>query len=427
MVRVAPVFYWPAAARACVKGDLPLDAHRFASFFASVLIAFAPFHAVAQTPPDDGNVSVRNRPRAEYDPMGRQLGGFDLHARLDLSATSTDNLFAEETGEEEDIFFDIAPWVGLNSHWSRHALGVEAGANLRKHDEISTEDFEALYMRGYGRLDVGSNTSVTLALGIANEVEPRTDPDAPTTPEPVEYDRTDASLIVQHTFNRVRLTGTVAQTDFDYKGSQDFRDHEASVVRGRVEVEATPRIGVFLQAEADERDYENLNSLSSDGEVYLAGVSINFTDLMRGEIAVGQFERDYNSGVNVDGAAISGNLEWYITRLTTLSFDAHRASEDVIGGTELSPYVETRYGARVDHELRRNIILTAGARAGTRDYESIDRQDDFMYFDAGADFLINRRVALFGRVAHEEVESDGIDRYRDFEVNTATLGVSFRL
>lgn len=405
-----------------------MRSHRFASFFASALIVLAPVHALAQTPPDeDRGVSVRERPRPEYDPVGINLGGFDLHARLDLAVTSTDNLFAEEVDEQEDFFFDIAPWVGLNSHWSRHGLGVEAGANFRQHDEFSSEDFETMFVRGYGRLDVGSNTHVTLALGAANEVEPRTDPDAPTTPEPVEYDRTDASLTVQHTLNRIRLTGTAAQTDFDYKGTQDFRDHEASLVRGRVEVEATPRIGVFLQAEADERDYENLNTLSSDGEVYLAGVSINFTDLLSGEVAVGQFERDYNSGATVDGTAVSGHLEWYITRLTTLTFDASRASEDVIGGTELSPYVETRYGARVDHELRRNIILTAGGRAGQREYETIDREDEFFYADAGADFLFNRRVALIARIGHEEVESNGLNRYRDFEVNTARLGLSLRL
>ena len=87
----------------------------------------------------------------------------------------------------------------------------------------------------------------------------------------------------------------------------------------------------------------------------------------------------------------------------------------------------SRYGARVDHELRRNVILTAGARVGTRDYETIDREDEFFYADAGADFMFNRRVALRARIGHEEVESTGVDRFRDFEVNTATLGLSISL
>jgi hypothetical protein len=403
-----------------------LRSHRFASIFAASLIALTPVHAWSQPQPDD-RVSVSQRPRPEYDPAGRNIGAFTLNARLDLSVTSTDNLFAEETGADEDVFLDIAPWVGLNSNWLRHALGAEVGANFRQHDDFSSENFETAFARAFGRLDVGSNTTVTGRLGIANEVEPRTDPDAPLTPEPVEYDRTDASLTVQHTFNRFRVTGTAATTDFDYKGSQDFRDHEANLVRGRLDAEVTPRIGVFLQAEADERDYDNLSTLSSDGEVILAGVVVNFTDLMRGELGAGQFERDYDTGASVDGTAIYGTLEWYLTRLTTISFDANRSTEDVIGGTTLSPYVATRFGARVDHELRRNIILTVGARVGDRDYETIDRDDEFFYADAGADFLINRRVVLRARITHEEVESDGIDRYRDFEVDTATLGVSLRL
>jgi hypothetical protein len=275
---------------------------------------------------------------------------------------------------------------------------------------------------------VGSNTSVTASAGYAQEVESRTDPDSPITTEPVEYERTDAGLSVQHTFNRFRVTGAVARAEYDYEGTQDFRDNDISSVRGRVEAEITPRIGLLLQAEVDERDYDKQPPLSSEGQTLLVGATINLTDLMRGEIAVGQFERDYDSGFNVDGTAVAANLEWYITRLTTLTFSARRNTEDVIGGNELTPYVETRYGARVDHELRRNVILTAGAQAGSREYESpIDRDDDFVSADAGFDVILNRRVALRGRYRHEEVQSDGLDRYRDFDANVVSLGLSLRL
>jgi hypothetical protein len=190
----------------------------------------------------------------------------------------------------------------------------------------------------------------------------------------------------------------------------------------------TPRLGLVFQATTDERDYKNTPSLSSEGTTLLAGVSINFTDLLQGEITAGQFERDYDGGSSADGLALAANLEWYPTGLTTVSFNARQNAEDVVGATSATPFTESQYGIRVDHELLRNVILTAGAQAGTREYEDpIDREDEVVGVEIGADYLMNRRVALRARYNFDDVQSSGADRYRDFEVNAFTLGVSFRL
>ncbi len=129
-----------------------------------------------------------------------------------------------------------------------------------------------------------------------------------------------------------------------------------------------------------------------------------------------------------EGLAADANLEWYLTRLTTLSINAHRNTEATIGATTVAPYIETRFGGRIDHELLRNVILTAGVESGKREYQDgIDRTDDYTFADVGADYLLNRRVALRARLRHAEVNSSGADAYRDFEVNSLTLGIAFRL
>lgn len=160
----------------------------------------------------------------------------------------------------------------------------------------------------------------------------------------------------------------------------------------------------------------------------LVGATVNLTDLMRGEVAVGHFERDYDDPTigTVDGVAASAELEWYITRLTTLSFNARRNTEEVVGATTATPFVASRYGARVDHELLRNLILTAGAEFGSREYDDvIARDDDFVYADVGMDYFVNRRIVLHGRVEHTDVESNVAGA--EFDETSVTLGVSFRL
>lgn len=401
--------------------------HRVLSAFAASLIAFAPLHAAAQTEPDD-SVSVRERPRPEYDPLGKRLGAFNLNAELNLGVASTDNLFAEADGfEDEDMIYTVRPWARLSSGWSRHALQVEGGATFTSHEDFSSEDSDTHFLRGLGRLDIGSSTSITGTAGFAHEVEPRTDPDSPLTPDPVEYDRTDASVSVAHTFNRFRVVAEAARNESDFEASQNIRDNEQNLLRGRLEAELTPRIGAVFQASVDEREYENDPTLDSEGQTYLAGVTVNFTDLMEGEFTIGQFERDYEGFGSTDGLAIAAELEWYVTRLTTITLNARRNAEDVIGGATLLPYIEETYGARVDHELLRNVILTGAVQAGSREYDVVDRDDEFFSGELGADYLMNRRVALTARYRYEEVDSSGAAAYRDFEVNTFALGLSLRL
>jgi hypothetical protein len=382
---------------------------------------------MAQEP--DDSVSVRDRPRPEYDPLGMRLGGFNLNASLDLGVSNSDNIFAEETNEDEDTIFTAGLHGRLESNWSRHALSIEAGGTTVNYDEFSSEDYDTHYVGAAGRLDIGVNTNLAARARFAHDAESRRDPDAPAqgTPRP-EFDRTDFAVSANHRFNRFRVGLTAAEVNQQYDGTQNFRDFDETALTGRVEAEVSSRVGLLLQATTDQRDYDNSPNLNSDGQTFLVGATVNLTDLMKGEIAVGQFEREYDDPTigTQDGLAISGNLEWYITRLTTLSFTAARNSEQNVGATTAVPYVESRYGARVDHELLRNLILTAGVEAGSREYDDvISRDDDFVYADVGADWFINRRVAFTGRVQHAEVTSNLPTA--EFDETSASLGISLRL
>jgi hypothetical protein len=400
------------------------------SLFA-VSMAFLVPTAAAQTPDSEarGDASVRERQRSDYDPLGMRLGGFMLHATLDLAVATTDNVFAEEVTPESDTFFIIAPSATLTSTWSRHALAFAAGLQNASYQEFSNEDANTGYASVSGRLDIGSRSSVRGSAGIVNAVASRNDPDAQTFGDPVDVDSVLLSLGAEHRFTRFRVSGDVTHSETDYSGglvSQDFRDNEEIAFTGRVRFDFTPRLGGIFEVRADERDYTDPTTNDSDGVAYLAGIGINFTDVLQGEVLAGVFERDYANGDSNSGTAWSTNLTWYVTRLTNVDFSANRRGEDVSGNVS-TPFTTERYAVRVDHELRRNIILGAGVNGGTLDYEVIDRNDTFFGGFVGADYLVNRRVVLYGTYDYAQVESEGVDRYRDFEANAFRVGVRLRL
>lgn len=417
-------------------GGFDLRINPFLSLFAASLIALFPAHSFAQTTSPAAatgdNSSVRERDRPEYDPLGVRLGAFDLNATLDLGVASTDNLFAAADNTPtnvDDIIYTVNPTARLSSNWSRHSVSLDGGATWTKHADYDSEDTDQWFARAVGRLDIGDSSSLRGTARTGHYVTPRTDPDSFDDGVPVEYDRDDFSIGVTHRFSRAEVSLTAVQDEYEYDtASQVFRDNEINALRGRIAYELSPRLGIVVAATSDERDYKNTPALDSDGTSIMAGVSLN-TDLMRGELTVGQFERDYTAADNFDGLAIAGNLEWYVTQLTTLTFTARRDADDQVGVSSGLPFVTEEFGARVDHELRRNIILTAAASIGEREYDTnlIDRNDDIREFEVGADYMLNRRVALRARYNYDEVESNGVDEGRDYDVNTVSVGLSLRL
>jgi hypothetical protein len=416
-----------------IGGDSILRNHPFLSGLGALLIALAPVPAFAQTQNQqtaaqpDQPVAVRDRPHPEYDPLGMRFGAFKLNGSLDLAVASTDNLFAASSSAAvDDFIYAEAPTLRLASDWSRNALVIDAGGRFTQHRDFSSEDANTGYLRGAGRLDIGTSTTINASARLAHQVTPRTDPDDPNVGRPVAFDRRDGSIGVEQRFARFTVTGDVSASDYSYESAQSVRDNTQTAAHGRVTFDLSPRIGLLFDATADRRDYSNSPNVSSDGQVYLAGVTLN-GDLFRGEFAAGYFRRDFKGLPSFDGLAMEGNINWLVTELTTITIDARRDANAEIGLNSGFPYVTTEAGIHVDHELLRNVILSAEYRRGKREYNTIDRNDNYSQTSLGADYILNRRVAIRLRFDHFDDDSSGTMAYHDYNVNTGTVGLSLRL
>lgn len=383
----------------------------------------------------DRNVSVRERPRPDYEALGVPFGVFSAFPRVEIEADQNDNIFAVATGQDSDLIWRVKPELALESGWSRHSLRAYARAAFSRYSDFSDENSEDWGAGAAGRIDITRAANLALGADYARLTEPRTSSSAPAAAaEPVRYDLAQAFAAGTRVSGRMKLGVRADLRAFDYDDAftaggveldQDSRDRTISSLSGRGDYALSPATAVFGQLTANTRDYDDTGapgvlSRDSDGYEALAGVNFEISAVSRGEIAAGYVSQDFDNYDSIDGFAARGLLEWFPTQMTTVTLTGARAVED--SGIAFSGgYMSSSAGVRVDHELRRNVILSANATVARDEYEGIDREDERVGVSVSGTWLVNRRAGVTVAASKFEQSSKGADSGADFDVNRLTV------
>lgn len=391
----------------------------------------------------DRSIGVRERPRPEYEALGMSMGTFAVFPTLQVDAEHNDNIFAVTTAADSDWIVRLKPEVQIVSGWSRHSLNAYARATISRYQDFDEEDSEDWGLGAAGRLDITRAANLAFGYDYASVTEPRTSSNAPaSTREPVSYDLGSAYFAASRTSGRLKLSGRGDIREFDYEDAvtlggapvdQDNRDRTITSLTGRADLAISPGTALFVQATSNERDYDSVVSAvlparDSEGYEILAGTNFEVGAVARGEIAVGYIAQEFDAAAyeEIDGFGARAQLEWFPTQLTTVTGYGSRTIEDSgIAGS--GGYLSSSVGLRVDHELRRNILVNADASLSRDEYEGIARDDDRFQISVGGTYLLNRNLGISVSASHFEQTSEGLAAGSEFDVNrlTATLVAQF--
>lgn len=362
--------------------------------------------------------SVLERPKPELDPLGVRAGSFLIFPKIELGTTYDDNVFATENNKEGDFLFQVLPTVTVQSDFSRHALKFSAGADVGRYADQTSENYVDYFFTGGGRFDVTGDSFLVGDVSYRKLHEDRGDPDSPTAAsEPIEFARTNAELAYQQRFNRVtgRIGVGAENEDYDDVSSitgttlnQDNRDKWAYSATGQVGYDLYPGYQPFLRFTYTRTEYDE-GTVKPDSDTYEAvvGTTLDLTNLLTGEIFVGYLSRSYDESQfkNFTGVAYGLKLDYAVTQLTSISGNVTRGVEEGFGAVP-SPRDRTTFQVGVDHELLRNVVLSALAEYQMDDYQNTSQEEDFYLLQAGATYNLNRNFYLRGTYSYSTRDSN---------------------
>lgn len=353
----------------------------------------------------------------KLEPIGARIGVFRAFVGGDLSAVYDDNIYAQEVGKVDDIYFKISPKVRFVSDTSRYKLTLAAGLDRYEYSKQDSESRTDWNVRGDVVAELLRDTSVTLNAGYRRGTEERGAPDSPATARsPVRYDSFTAGGGLSREVGRLQLRTIV---DYEKLNFDDGRlgngtlvnndDRDRQYVAGGAEIgyEFSPGYSIFGRALFDRVAYRlpfDDTGVNRDGKGYrlTGGVKFDLTNLMEGNVFAGYMRRNYKDPRFADygGLAAGASIRWTPTRLTTISIDGNRSVQET---TQVGyrGYISTDFGIRVEHELTRFIQLNGGVRYAKNKYllvgipaVALQRDDDLYFANVGVQYTLNRQFAL---------------------------------
>ncbi len=359
---------------------------------------------------------VRERPHYGYEPIGYRVGPVFFYPQLLSEFRYDSNVYANSAMRRADIAAVLAPKLTVVSYSPRFSFKGELGATMYRYRELHGENHTDAYARFRTHNEITHDLRVDTFTQAAHLYQERSDSTTPSnaaTPIPYTDLRGEASATKD--FNRLSVMVGGGVRNLTYGNVQSFTgelldqsSRNGTILTGFVKpsYEITKDYRLYMLARYNVRNYEGTGTLEHDSDGYdlRAGVQFALTPLILGSVEAGYLQQKFNNPTipTVTAPLVAGRVKWLVTPLTTVSFLADRSVNEM-GAPGQEARLDMTYGAIVDHELLRNVILFGGARYINQDFKGTPRKDDLLKFTGGVDYLANR----FARVGFQY---DFIDR-----------------
>lgn len=358
--------------------------------------------------------TVRGRSRPEYAAPGIRAAGLVLHPFVSSGVYYDANVFAGDDARSDPFGYGLLG-IDAGSDWGRHRVTLNGFVRHRRYATYDSENTTTYRLETTARYDASSHLSLTseasdqriqLERGAVEEVSRQS--------LPTVYRRSTAQLGAQVDYGPTQIIAlvSVARTKFRDNISlagaftdQSFRNYRGYGAQLRVQHDVFGQRALYAELDFERRRFdtaEGRRRSNADNYRLTGGLRGELTQLIRGNIGLGIIARDYEDPTAATvpiRLAIDAQLEWLVRERTTLSFSAQTETRTVAQrGVRSASFTSTNL--RVDHEARRNLILSLDLRRQWTDYIEDDRRASATEVTLGAAWLLDRHWAIRPEISY---------------------------
>lgn len=385
--------------------------------------------------------TVLDRPRPEMTEHGGRLGRLWVRPTLTTALAFDDNVFANDDQRRSDFLLRTRPEVGAEADWRGHRAEVRVAAEQGRYLAERSEDYLDLDGEAYGRLQATRELHASATARWGRGHVPRRSVESPADAvEPTVFRTRSGELQIVHRAERSVLRARLAAREIDYDDvaaraggtiNNDDRDHWVGELEVAERVPLTLRVDAFARTRIDLRLYATRSddagfARDSYGHATVAGLTWRPTGLTTIEAYLGALQRVYADPRFARLIAPTAGLQVTTSpsQLTSLRLALDQSVRET-GEPAASGRLVTSLTARVDHELRRDLLASLEASYADDDYRGLGRRDGQGSVGLNLTYLASRHLHARLSVRHDR-RSSNVSSARTFRRNRIEVGVEVR-
>lgn len=385
------------------------------------------------------SVSVLERERPKYDADGVAIGSYTFYPSVRSSFAVTDNIYKQPDGQSAIYLINRldARLTGAPTAFQLYADGF---LQQTTYNRFTSEDTFTYRTRGGLKAALNPDFStranairerVAIARNGVGEVVNNL--------RPTRYDRTGFDLSARNLFNQFSLQAAYAYDDIRFLNNIDpvgnarserLRSYKRNTFELRSGIFFAPDTEAFALVSHETRRFAVASSPIRDVNISkaVAGLEGDLTPVIHGRMDVGALRTNFTAPSIKDSTDVTFDMElnFFVTELTTLTLSGDRRLLNVANAATAAA-LGTSIALRADHELYRNVILSAEVTYGDARYLASSARAKAYTFDIGAQWLVSRRIKIFAAGRYEGRATDGFDINRDFNSFSANAGIQLAL
>lgn len=349
-------------------------------------------------------MTVATRIRTGYEPVGVHAGTFTIRPFVSESFGYESNVLGLSSPRGSTLLQTNAS-LDATSDSSRGTVNAGLSVTDTRYFDLANQSFTNWNARLGGTYNLGRD-SASVLVTHENLTQTQRDLDVPQLDAPLPYAVDTFRVGYRATFNRLSLMPSFETARYSFNSGFAGNTVYDQSYRNRIVVTpglvaayefATRRSAVivvrnttaFFSRGTSTSPKRNFNDTS-----ILAGVDYDLNGLLRARALFGYESRSFSSNTyeTIQAPVAELSLIYSPTGLTTVTGTVARriqdsADETTAGVTTLSATL------KVDHELRRNVVLTAAAGVSQNDY-NVGGSQTLYTGNLGATYLLNRYAAV---------------------------------